>query len=85
VLGLAGLEGKKKKSGRVGWVKQTHLFLLGFSDHVTCHVSDSFVDDFSHCGHDTFGLFTLESFSLESLHKVMCIEMKIGALRGGGK
>lgn len=65
--------------------ERTNLFLLGFSNHVTCHTTNGLVDDFSHGSHDSFCLLPFESFSLKTLNKVVCIEMEIGVLGGRSK
>lgn len=64
---------------------ELNLFLLGFSHHVTCHIPDRFVYDFSHGGHNTLCLFAFETFTLETLNEVVCVEMEVVAGAGAGK
>ena len=57
--------------------------MIGFGDHVTCHVPNALVDDLRHSGHDAFGLRTIEALALQALHKMVGVKVKVIS-RGGG-
>jgi hypothetical protein len=62
-------------------VLRSDLLLICLGDHVRRHVSDAFVDDFSHRGHDPFRLLPIQPLPLQPLNEVMRVEMEIQACR----
>jgi hypothetical protein len=57
--------------------------VIGFCDHVTCHISYALVDDLRHSRHDTFCLRTIEALALQALYKVVGVKVKVVPSNGG--
>jgi hypothetical protein len=59
--------------------------VIGFGNHVTCHVTYALVDDFRHSGHDAFCLRSIEALALQALHEMVGIKVKVIPRNGGAE
>jgi len=59
--------------------------MIGFCDHVTCHISYALIDDLRHSRHDAFCLRAIEALALQALHEVVGVKVKVVPRSGGAE
>lgn len=59
--------------------------MIGFGDHVACHVPYALVNDLRHSGHDAFCLRAIEALALQALNKMVGVKVKVIPRCGGAE